>query len=157
LVKIRLKRMGAKKRPFYRLVVADSRSPRDGRFIELLGYYDPLTEPARVQVDADKVREWMSKGARPSDAARDLLVREGILARVPRAFRPAPVAPAVSPPAARAAGASETPGASEEVDAVDADNVHLDAADAHGEPEPEQEAAAEPADTDGAAEAEPDS
>ena len=156
MVKIRLKRMGAKKRPFYRLVVADSRSPRDGRFIELLGYYDPLTEPAKVQVDADKVREWMRKGARPSDAARDLLVREGILAKVPRAIREAPVADA---PAAAAAPvtARETPGSPEEVDAVDAENIHLasDAPDARVEPEPEPAAApaAEPADDGGAAEA----
>ncbi len=155
MVKIRLKRMGAKKRPFYRLVVADSRSPRDGRFIELLGYYDPLTEPAKVQVDADKVREWMRKGARPSDAARDLLVREGILAKVPRAFRPAPVA---QPPAtAPAVTARETPGAPEEVDAVDAENVHL-AGGAPGKPaepvaEPAAEPAADPADDGGAAEA----
>ncbi|MBJ7610265.1 MAG: 30S ribosomal protein S16 [Candidatus Dormibacteraeota bacterium] len=105
--------MGAKKRPFYRLVVADSRSPRDGRFIELLGYYDPLTEPAKVQVDVDKVHEWMRKGARPSDAARALLVREGILAKVPRVFTPAPGGEPT------AAAGSETPGASEEVDAVD--------------------------------------
>lgn len=116
MVKIRLKRMGAKKRPFYRLVVADSRSPRDGRFIELLGYYDPLTEPARVQVDADKVHEWMSKGARPSDAARALLVRQGILAKTPRVFKAAPAADVAAAPAATA---SETPGAPEEVDAVD--------------------------------------
>jgi small subunit ribosomal protein S16 len=114
LVKIRLKRMGAKKRPFYRLVVADSRSPRDGRFIELLGFYDPLPNPAKVQIDADKVREWIGKGARPSDAARALLVEQGILAKVPRAFKPAPEPKA-------AAGASETPGASEEVDAVPAE------------------------------------
>jgi small subunit ribosomal protein S16 len=144
LVKIRLKRMGAKKRPFYRLVVADSRSPRDGRFIELLGYYDPLTEPARVQVDADKVREWMSKGARPSDAARDLLVREGILAKVPRTFKAAPVAETVAAPAARTPSASEMPGSSEEVDAVDADNVHLGGAGTDGGAEPEPEPAAEP-------------
>ena len=156
MVKIRLKRMGAKKRPFYRLVVADSRSPRDGRFIELLGYYDPLTEPAKVQVDADKVREWMSKGARPSDAARDLLVREGILAKVPRAFRAAPVdeAPAAAAPSVTA---RETPGSPEEVDAVDAENVHLagDAPPTPDEPEPEPatEPAAEPADDGGAAEA----
>ena len=90
MVKIRLKRMGAKKRPFYRLVVADSRSPRDGRFIELLGFYDPLPNPAKVQIDADKVREWIGKGARPSDAARALLVEQGILAKVPRVFKPAP-------------------------------------------------------------------
>jgi small subunit ribosomal protein S16 len=146
--------MGAKKRPFYRLVVADSRSPRDGRFIELLGYYDPLTEPAKVQVDADKVREWMSKGARPSDAARDLLVREGILAKVPRAFRDAPVAETTAAPAATVT-ARETPGSPEEVDAVDAENVHL-AADAPGapaeaEPEPAAAPAVEPADDGGAA------
>jgi small subunit ribosomal protein S16 len=116
LVKIRLKRMGAKKRPFYRLVVADSRSPRDGRFIELLGFYDPLPNPAKVQIDADKVREWIGKGARPSDAARALLVEQGILAKVPRVFKPAPE-PTV------AAGASETPGAAEEVDAVPAEDA----------------------------------
>ena len=136
MVKIRLKRMGAKKRPFYRLVVADSRSPRDGRFIELLGYYDPLTEPAKVQVDADKVHEWMRKGARPSDAARDLLVREGILAKTPRVFKPAPVvegAPASAPEspaeaaaettetAAEADAASDAGGATDATDAVDAE------------------------------------
>jgi small subunit ribosomal protein S16 len=108
--------MGAKKRPFYRLVVADSRSPRDGRFIELLGFYDPLPNPARVQIDADKVREWMRKGARPSDAARALLVEQGILAKVPRAFKPAPEP-------TTAAAASETPGAPEEVDAVPAEDA----------------------------------
>ncbi len=116
MVKIRLKRMGAKKRPFYRLVVADSRSPRDGRFIELLGFYDPLPNPAKVQIDADKVREWLGKGARPSDAARALLVEQGILAKVPRVFKPAPEPKA-------AAGASETPGSAEEVDAVPAEDA----------------------------------
>ena len=73
--------MGAKKRPFYRLVVADSRSPRDGRFIEQLGYYDPLTEPATVKIDEDKVARWLAQGAQPSDAARSLLQREGVLER----------------------------------------------------------------------------
>ena len=81
MVKIRLRRMGAKKRPFYRLVVADARSPRDGRFIEQLGYFDPLTEPATVKIDQDKVRRWLAQGAQPSDAARSLLQREGILER----------------------------------------------------------------------------
>jgi small subunit ribosomal protein S16 len=71
--------MGAKKRPFYRLVVADARSPRDGRFIEAIGTYDPLASPAVVRVDADRVREWISKGAKPTDIARQLLVREGVL------------------------------------------------------------------------------
>ena len=73
--------MGAKKRPFYRLVVADSRSPRDGRFIEQLGYYDPLTDPATVKIDEDRVQKWLSQGAQPSDAARSLLQREGVLER----------------------------------------------------------------------------
>jgi small subunit ribosomal protein S16 len=81
LVKIRLKRMGAKKRPFYRLVVADARSPRDGRFIEALGHYDPLSNPAKVTIDEEKVRDWIRKGARPSDSARRLLQREGIIAK----------------------------------------------------------------------------
>lgn len=87
MVKIRLKRMGTTKRPFYRLVVADSRSPRDGRFIEALGYYDPLPQPASVKIDADRVREWLRKGARPSDSARDLLVAQGILAGNPKRER----------------------------------------------------------------------
>jgi small subunit ribosomal protein S16 len=118
LVKIRLKRMGAKKRPFYRLVVADSRSPRDGRFIELLGFYDPLPNPATVRIDADKVREWIGKGARPSDAARALLVEQGILAKVPRTFKPAP-APEPAATASGGSGASEMPGAAEEVEAAE--------------------------------------
>lgn len=73
--------MGAKKRPFYRLVVADARSPRDGRFIEQVGYYDPLTEPATVKIDEEKVLGWLAQGAQPSEAARSLLKREGILER----------------------------------------------------------------------------
>jgi small subunit ribosomal protein S16 len=73
--------MGAKKHPFYRLVVADSRSPRDGRFIEYLGYYDPMTEPVQVKIDVEKVMKWLQQGAQPSEAARSLLKREGILER----------------------------------------------------------------------------
>ena len=71
--------MGAKKKPFYRLVVADARSPRDGRFIEQLGIYDPLTSPATIRIDGTKVQEWLARGAQPSDAARSLLQREGII------------------------------------------------------------------------------
>ena len=81
MVKIRLRRMGAKKHPFYRLVVADARSPRDGRFIDHLGYYDPMTEPVQVKIDAEKVMKWLRQGAQPSEAARSLLKREGILER----------------------------------------------------------------------------
>ena len=73
--------MGARRRPFYRLVVAGARSPRDGRFIEQLGYYDPLTEPATVKIDEEKVLRWLTQGAQPSDAARILLKREGVLER----------------------------------------------------------------------------
>ncbi|HVC22502.1 MAG TPA: 30S ribosomal protein S16 [Candidatus Dormibacteraeota bacterium] len=78
-VKIRLKRMGAKKRPFYRVVVADARSPRDGRFIESVGFYDPLKNPKVFQVDDERIRHWMATGARPSDAVRELLERQGSL------------------------------------------------------------------------------
>ena len=73
--------MGAKKHPFYRLVVADSRSPRDGRFIEHLGYYDPMTDPVKVSIDVAKVERWLQQSAQPSEAARSLLKREGILER----------------------------------------------------------------------------
>ena len=76
-----MRRMGAKKHPFYRLVVADARSPRDGRFIEHLGYYDPMKDPVEVKIDAEKVRRWLLQGAQPSEAARSLLKREGILER----------------------------------------------------------------------------
>jgi len=78
-VKIRLKRMGAKKSPFYRLVVADSRSPRDGRFIEEIGYYNPLTTPADVKIDEEKALKWMLNGAKPSDTVRNLFSKAGIM------------------------------------------------------------------------------
>ncbi len=103
MVKIRLKRMGTAKRPVYRLVVADSRSPRDGRFIEAIGFYDPLPDPAVVRIDEEKVRSWMRKGARPSDTARDLLIREGILDKSVRPALPGAAAkPAAAVPAATA-------------------------------------------------------
>ncbi|MBI3912123.1 MAG: 30S ribosomal protein S16 [Armatimonadetes bacterium] len=72
-------RMGAKHRPFYRLVVAPSTSPRDGRFIDQLGYYDPLTDPATVKIDADKALHWLECGAQPTDTAASLLKKQGIL------------------------------------------------------------------------------
>lgn len=77
-VRIRLARHGRKKNPFYRLVVADSRSPRDGRFIEMLGTYDPMSEPAVINVDEERVIHWLKQGASPSDTARGLLVRTGL-------------------------------------------------------------------------------
>jgi small subunit ribosomal protein S16 len=78
-VKIRLKRMGAKKAPFYRVVVAESRSPRDGRFIEEIGTYNPLTDPAQIKIDEEKALRWLGNGAQPSDTVRDLFRRAGIL------------------------------------------------------------------------------
>ncbi len=78
-VKIRLKRMGTHKKPYYRLVVADSRSPRDGRFIEMVGIYDPLKKPAEIKVDQAKALDWLRKGAVPSDTARTLLSKVGIM------------------------------------------------------------------------------
>lgn len=72
-VKIRLKRMGAKHSPFYRVVVADSRSPRDGKFIEEIGYYNPTTEPTTIKIDAEKAASWIQKGAQPSDTVKRLL------------------------------------------------------------------------------------
>lgn len=78
-VKIRLARYGSTKAPFYRIVVADSRSPRDGRFIERVGTYDPRTQPSDIKVDAEKAREWIGKGAQPTDQVRKLLQISGVL------------------------------------------------------------------------------
>ncbi|MBP2653160.1 MAG: rpsP [Firmicutes bacterium] len=86
-VKIRLKRMGAKKSPFYRIVVADSRSPRDGRFIENLGHYDSTTLPATIQIDEEKAIEWLKKGAQPTDTVKDIFSKVGILKKWDEAKR----------------------------------------------------------------------
>ena len=79
MVKIRLRRMGAKKAPFYRVVVADSRFPRDGRFIEEIGYYDPTKEPSVVKIDAEKAKQWLDNGAQPTDTVRELLKKASVL------------------------------------------------------------------------------
>ncbi len=79
MVKIRLRRMGAKKNPFYRIVVADSRYPRDGRFIEEIGTYNPLTEPAEVKVDAEAAKAWIEKGAQPTDKVKALFKKNNII------------------------------------------------------------------------------
>ena len=78
-VKMRLRRMGAKKAPFYRVIVADSRSPRDGRFIEEIGYYNPLTEPAEIKIDAEKAKKWIANGAQPTDTVKSLLKKSNIV------------------------------------------------------------------------------
>ena len=79
MVKIRLRRMGAKKAPFYRVVVADSRYPRDGRFIEEIGYYDPTKEPSVVKIDAEKAKQWLDNGAQPTDTVREILKKAAVL------------------------------------------------------------------------------
>jgi small subunit ribosomal protein S16 len=78
LVKIRLMRMGGKKKPFYRVAVADSRSPRDGRFIEIIGHYDPRTEPSAIDMDEEKALDWLRKGAQPSNQVKNLMKIKGI-------------------------------------------------------------------------------
>jgi len=80
VVKLRLRRMGAKKRPSYRIVAADSRSPRDGAFIENVGFYDPITDPATVTVNIDRARYWISNGAQPTETVRSILTRAGVFA-----------------------------------------------------------------------------
>ena len=80
-VKIRLRRMGAKKAPFYRVVVADSRSPRDGRFIEEVGFYDPMKEPVEIKLDAEKIQKWIGNGEQPTDTVRALLVKSGVISK----------------------------------------------------------------------------
>lgn len=79
MVKIRLKRMGANKKPFYRVVVADSRSPRDGRFIEEVGYYNPLVEPPVIKIDEEKANKWLANGAQPTDTVKALFKKAGII------------------------------------------------------------------------------
>ena len=79
MVKIRLRRLGAKKAPFYRIVVADSRFPRDGRFIEEIGTYNPLSDPAEIKIDSERAQQWINNGAQPTDTVRALLKKTGVL------------------------------------------------------------------------------
>ena len=78
-VKMRLTRIGKKKNPFYRVVIADARAPRDGRFVEEIGYYNPLTEPAEIKIDAEKAKQWIKNGAQPTDTVKALLKKGGIV------------------------------------------------------------------------------
>lgn len=94
MIKLRLRRMGAKKRPSYRIVAADSRSPRDGRFIEIVGTYDPITDPATINLKTERIKHWLSVGAQPTDTVRNIIQREGVLA--------VPAAPAAEEAAASA-------------------------------------------------------
>lgn len=105
MIKLRLKRMGAKGRPSYRVVAADSRSPRDGRFIEAVGFYDPITEPATITFNEERARHWLGVGAQPTDTVRSLLQRSGLLDKSGK-IRPAAATEAV--PATEAASAGAT-------------------------------------------------
>lgn len=78
-VKMRLRRMGAKRAPFYRVVVADSRYPRDGRFIEEIGYYNPMKDPAEIKIDAEKAEKWLNNGAQPTDTVKVILKKSGVI------------------------------------------------------------------------------
>ncbi len=79
MVKIRLRRMGAKKAPFYRIIVADSRSPRDGRFIEEVGYYNPMTNPPTIKLENEKIEKWLTSGAQPTETVKSILTKSGII------------------------------------------------------------------------------
>jgi small subunit ribosomal protein S16 len=148
--------MGTTKRPVYRLVVADSRSPRDGRFIESIGFYDPLPNPAVVTIDAERVQLWLKRGARPSDSARQLLVKEGILAARPFKVTPRPevAEPAKAATNGAAAKAAATPKAVAETAASDKPAAKAPAAEVSGADEPaaEEPAVEEPAAEEPAAE-----
>lgn len=96
MIKLRLRRMGAKKRPFYRIVAAEHSSPRDGRFIEVLGHYDPLSEPATVVTKDDRIRYWLSVGAQPTETVAGLLKRQGIVGEDGKVTAAAPAAEAAA-------------------------------------------------------------
>ena len=97
MLRIRLRRVGKKKKPAYRIVVADSRAPRDGAFVDILGLYDPLTDPPTINVNEEKARDWLRKGAQPSETAAHLLKRKGITADAARAAVAEPAEPAAPP------------------------------------------------------------
>lgn len=122
MLRIRLRRVGKKKQPNYRLVVADSRSPRDGAFIETVGTYNPLTQPATVTIEEDRVREWIGKGAVPSDRAAKILSERGLCEPpkfTPKAKQPKPAAEApAAAPAAATPAAAEAPAAEEPAEAA---------------------------------------
>lgn len=123
MLRIRLRRVGKKKQPQYRLVVADSRAPRDGAFIETIGTYNPLTDPATVSIDEDKVRSWIGKGAVPSERAVKILASKGIVeapvyAPRPKKEKPAEAAAPEAAPAAAPAAVAEAPAAEAEASAA---------------------------------------
>ena len=142
--KIRLRRMGAKKAPFYRVVVADSRSPRDGRFIEEIGYYDPTKNPSVIKIDEERAKYWMGVGAQPSDTVRALFAVTGIVAKsvARQAGKPKPAAAQSAAPEATAAPAEAAPekSAAPEETAAPEEAAASEAASAQDEPATEEKA-----------------
>ncbi|MEX2237051.1 MAG: 30S ribosomal protein S16 [Dehalococcoidia bacterium] len=160
MIRIRLARVGKKKQPSYRLVVSTQEAPRDGRFIEILGHYNPLKNPAELEFNAERTREWIAKGAQPSEAAAKILAREGIGEAPRRASKPpapakAPAEAAPKPaPAAKAEPAAQAePAAEAEAAAPEAPEpepaTETEAAPAETEPTENQVEAAAPADGEG--------
>lgn len=160
MIRIRLARVGKKKQPTYRLVVATKEAPRDGRFIEILGHYNPLKNPAEFEFNADRTREWIAKGAQPSEAAAKLLAREGIGEAPKRPTKPtreerkAAEAEAAPPTEAPAAPASEAPAAADEAPAEAETEASAEDAPAAAETESPAEEAPAAAETEAPAEAE---
>ena len=150
MIRIRLARVGKKKQPTYRLVVATKEAPRDGRFIEILGHYNPLKNPAEFEFNADRTREWIAKGAQPSEAAAKLLAREGIGEAPKRPTKPtreerkAAEAEAAPPTEAPAAPASEAPAAADEAPAEAETEASAEETPAEAETEAPTEAEAAP-------------
>lgn len=150
MIRIRLARVGKKKQPTYRLVVATKQAPRDGRFIEILGHYNPLKNPAEFEFNADRTREWIAKGAQPSEAAAKLLAREGIGEAPKRPTKPtreerkAAEAEAAPPTEAPAAPASEAPAAADEAPAEAETEASAEETPAEAETEAPTEAEAAP-------------
>jgi small subunit ribosomal protein S16 len=124
LLKIRLARVGKKKQPTYRVVVADARAPRDGAYVEILGHYNPRTDPVTFEIDEDKARSWLSKGAQPTDRIHKLLATRGLMAAPvfpdPKPKAAAPAAPAAPAAAPAATAVAEAPAEAEESEEAEA-------------------------------------
>ncbi len=158
-VKIRLRRVGAKKQPAYRIVIADSRAPRDGRFIEIIGYYNPLTDPATIGLDNERALYWLRQGAQPSDPVQRMLVKKGVwseftgepMPEVPAPVEEAPVVAAIpteeAVPAAEETPAEETEPTAEETPAEEAAPTAEEAAPVAEEAPAVETPAEEPAKT----------
>ena len=162
MVKIRLRRTGAKKQPHYRVVVTDSRSPRDGKFLEIIGHYNPRTEPPTVEINAERALYWLSVGAQPSEAVKRMLDKMGIMAQVPVVRKGDKsldeILAELELAKAAEAALKEEPAEEEapEEETLEAEVPEEDALEAEAEPEAEEEAPEEePEDSDDAEEAEP--